>query len=125
MENLPINNDQNPLITSGTHLSYWLDSLEPIKFNPLLDDYKADVAIVGAGISGISIAYNLLKEGRKVVVFEDGYVGSSETGRTTAHLVNALDDFYTDIEKYTGEEGARIAAESHTEAINFIERVID
>ncbi len=125
MENLPINNDQNPLITSGTHLSYWLDSVEPIKFNPLLDDYKADVAIVGAGISGISIAYNLLKEGRKVVVFEDGYVGSGETGRTTAHLVNALDDFYTDIEKYHGEAGARIAAESHTEAINFIERVID
>lgn len=124
MEKQPVNNNHNPSVTSGTHLSYWLDSVKPIKFTPLTGDYQADVAVVGAGISGISVAYNLLKAGRKVVIFEDGFVGSGETGRTTAHLVNALDNFYTNIEKYHGEEGARLAAESHTEAINFIERVV-
>ena len=114
----------NGKLSSGSNLSYWISSVEPLKFSPLASDLSADVVVVGAGISGISVAYNLAKAGRKVVVLEDGYVGSGETGRTTAHLVNALDDFYFYIEKYHGEEGARLAAESHTEAINFIERVV-
>jgi L-serine dehydratase len=43
----PVNNPQNPSITSGYHISYWLDSVEPIKFTALQNDYQADVAIVG------------------------------------------------------------------------------
>ena len=125
MESNPLNTSINPAVTSGHHLSYWTSSVEPIIFTPLKNDYHADIVVVGAGIAGMSVAYNLAKSGRKVIVLEDGYVGSGETGRTTAHLVNALDDFYTYIEKYHGEEGARIAATSHTEAINFIEKVIN
>ncbi|GAB3327676.1 FAD-dependent oxidoreductase [Larkinella ripae] len=83
---------------------------------------KTDVVVIGAGISGLSVAYNLIRSGKKVVVLEDGNVGSGETGRTTAHLSNALDDRYTEIERYHGAEGARMAAESHTEAIRFIEQ---
>lgn len=124
MENEPINTNQNPAVTSGNRLSYWLDSVEPIKFSPLSTPHQTETAIVGAGISGLSVAYNLLKAGRKVIILEDGYIGSGETGRTTAHLVNALDDFYSDIEKYHGEEGARLAAESHTAAIDFIEKLV-
>jgi glycine/D-amino acid oxidase-like deaminating enzyme/nitrite reductase/ring-hydroxylating ferredoxin subunit len=80
--------------------------------------------IVGAGIAGLSVAYCLLKAGKNVVVVEDGYVGSGETGRTTAHIVNALDDRYFEIERLLGEEKCRLAAESHTRAIDFIEQVV-
>src|SRR5207247_4133251 len=45
------------------------------------------------------------------------------TGRTTAHLVNAIDDRYIDVEKFLGEECARLSAESHTAAINCAERI--
>ncbi len=58
------------------------------------------------------------------MLVEDGNIGSGETGRTTAHLVNALDDRYYEIERVFGEEGARLAAESHTRAIDFIENAI-
>ncbi|RAK00282.1 glycine/D-amino acid oxidase-like deaminating enzyme [Larkinella arboricola] len=120
-----MNTDQKPgARTSGEHLSFWIDTVDPIQFSPLNEDRTADVVVVGAGISGLSVAYNLAKAGKKVIVLEDGFVGSGETGRTTAHLSNALDDSYTEIEHYHGEEGARIAAESHTEAINFIERTV-
>ncbi len=51
------------------------------------------MVIVGGGIAGITTAYCLLKSGRQVILVEDGYLGSGETGRTTAHLVNALDRF--------------------------------
>ena len=111
------------ITTSGSNISYWLDSVAPIRFTPLTSDLKTDVAIIGGGLAGLSIAYNLVKAGKKVVVLEDGFIGSGESGRTTAHIVNALDDRYSEIERVLGEEKCRLAAESHTEAINFIERV--
>lgn len=110
--------------TSGTNISYWLDSVEPIRFRPLRENLKTEVVIVGGGIAGLSVAYCLVKAGKKVVVLDDGFIGSGESGRTTAHLVNALDDRYAEIERLLGEEKCRLAAESHTEAINFIERII-
>lgn len=109
--------------TSGSNISYWLDSIEPIKFQPLRSNLKTETVIVGGGLAGLSVAYCLSKAGRKVVVVEDGFVGSGESGRTTAHVVNALDDRYAEIERILGEEKCRLAAESHTAAINFIERV--
>jgi glycine/D-amino acid oxidase-like deaminating enzyme/nitrite reductase/ring-hydroxylating ferredoxin subunit len=116
-------NAKNPdgRLTSGNTLSYWVDSVKPIKFKPLAGNVRTDVVIVGAGISGLTTAYCLAKSGKNVVVVDDGFVGSGETGRTTAHATNALDDRYSDIEQLHGSEGAKIAADSHTAAIAFIE----
>ncbi len=69
--------------------------------------------IVGGGLAGLSIAYCLSQSGKKVVVVEDGLIGSGETGRTTAHLVTALDDHYYDLERIFGEEKIKLIAESH------------
>lgn len=46
------------------------------------------------------------------------------TGRTTAHLTNAFDDRYLDVEKLHGEEGARLTAESHTAAIEKVNDIV-
>ena len=108
-------------VTSGNTFSYWIDSVEPIKFKPLRGNLSTDVVIIGAGISGLTTAYCLAKSGKKVVVVDDGFVGSGETGRTTAHVSNALDDRYSEIEKLHGSDGAKLAADSHTAAIGFIE----
>src|SRR5688500_11974412 len=109
--------------TYESNISYWLVSVEPIRFTPLASNLRTEVVVVGGGIAGLSIAYCLVKAGKKVVVVEDGFIGSGETGRTTAHLVNALGDRYSEIERVLGEKKCRLAAESHTEAINFVERV--
>ena len=111
-------------ITSGHSHSYWIDSVEPLKFESLNNNLEADVVIVGAGISGLSVGYCLSQSGKKVIILEDGFIGSGETGRTTAHIVNALDDRYSELEKYHGEDGSRLAAESHTAAIDFVESTI-
>lgn len=115
---------EDGVLTSGSNLSYWTDSIEPIRFQKLEEDLTTDVVIVGGGISGLSVAYNLVSQGKKVVIIEDGFIGSGETGRTTAHISNALDDRYYEIEKRLGGENARLAAESHTSAIDFIEKVV-
>jgi glycine/D-amino acid oxidase-like deaminating enzyme/nitrite reductase/ring-hydroxylating ferredoxin subunit len=115
----------NPQRTSGYHTSCWLETTTPMQYEKLNRDITTDVVVVGAGISGLSVAYCLAKEGKKVVVLEDGDVGSGETGRTTAHIANALDDRYSEIEKIFGTEIARLAAESHTAAIDFIESIVN
>jgi glycine/D-amino acid oxidase-like deaminating enzyme/nitrite reductase/ring-hydroxylating ferredoxin subunit len=86
-------------------------------------DMRTNVCIVGAGIAGMSVAYHLARAGRAVIVIDDGSVGGGETGRTTAHLTAALDDRYSEIEKIHGQDGARIAAASHSAAIDSIEAV--
>jgi glycine/D-amino acid oxidase-like deaminating enzyme/nitrite reductase/ring-hydroxylating ferredoxin subunit len=112
------------VITSGYAHSFWIDSIPSLKFDSLKQDIETDIVIIGAGISGLTVGYCLSQAGRPVVIVEDGFVGSGETGRTTAHIVNALDDRYSEIEKYHGEDGARLAAESHTAAIDFVESIV-
>jgi glycine/D-amino acid oxidase-like deaminating enzyme/nitrite reductase/ring-hydroxylating ferredoxin subunit len=112
-------------VTAGTNISYWTDSLgTPVAFSPLKQNEETEIVIVGGGIAGISVAYCLTRLNKKVILVEDGFIGSGETGRTTAHLVNALDDRYYNLEKLFSEEEARLIAQSHTQAIDFIEKTI-
>lgn len=105
-----------------TH-SLWQEDSR-IYFHPLASDKTTDVCIIGAGISGLTIAYNLLQQGLQVLVIEKESIGQNETGFSTAHISNALDDRYALLEKWHGVEGGRLAYESHTEAIDHIERII-
>ena len=60
-----------------------------------------------------------------MVVLDDGRIGGGMTERTTAHLSNAIDDGYAEIEQLHGEMGAGLAAGSHTVAVDRIERIIE
>ena len=101
-----------------------MKQVPPMRRERLTKDLSIEVCVIGAGIAGLTTAYLLLKEGRKVVVLESATVGSGQTGRTTAHFVTALDDRYFILEKYHGVEGARLAAESHSAAIDKAEEII-
>src|ERR1700733_9080838 len=84
---------------------------------------QADVCVIGAGIAGLTTAYLLVTEGYSVVVLDEGQIGHGQTGRTSAHLASAIDDRFIEIERLHGEEGARLAYESHATAIDTIERI--
>ncbi|HYE52136.1 MAG TPA: FAD-dependent oxidoreductase [Azospirillaceae bacterium] len=86
-------------------------------------EQPADVVVVGAGIAGMTTAYLLAREGREVLVVDMGPAGRGQTGRTTAHLSNAFDDRYYELERMRGADAARLAADSHTAAIAMIERI--
>ncbi len=109
--------------TSGTTQPSWLGTAPVPEFAPLTADATADVVIVGAGIAGLTTGYLLARAGRRVVVLDDGPVASGESGRTTAHLANALDDRFHYLEQLFGETGARLAAEAHGAAISKIEEI--
>lgn len=112
-------------LTSGSNLSHWTDSVEqPKHLSELRCDLETDVVIIGGGLAGVSVAYCLTRSGKKVVLVEDGFIGSGESGRTTAHLVTALDDRYYYLQRYFGEEKTRLIAQSHAAAIDFVERTV-
>lgn len=104
--------------------SIWMATAETPPQQTLQEDLRTDVCIVGAGIAGLTTAYLLAAEGRAVVVLDDGAIGGGMTGRTTAHLTNAFDDRFFEMEKIHGEEGSRLIAESHTAAIDKIEQIV-
>jgi glycine/D-amino acid oxidase-like deaminating enzyme/nitrite reductase/ring-hydroxylating ferredoxin subunit len=108
----------------GQSTSLWMATTVVPDQVALEEDTQADVCIVGAGIAGITTAYLLAKQGKSVVVLDDGAIGGGQTQRTTAHLSNALDDGYLEIERLHGSEGAKLAAGSHTAAIDRIEAII-
>jgi glycine/D-amino acid oxidase-like deaminating enzyme len=117
--------DKWEIRTSGYTIPSWFKELEdPSDYGKLTEDISTDVAIVGGGIAGMTTAYLLSKAGKKVAVLEDGFIASGETGRTTAHITHALDDRYYNLEKKHGLVGSRLAAESHTAAIDFIDSIV-
>lgn len=109
---------------SGATTSIWTATAAMPDAGPLTADTRADVCVVGAGIVGLTTAYLLAREGRSVVVLDDGPLAGGETCRTTAHLTNALDDRYYWLESLHGERGAHLAAQSHTAAIAAIEAIV-
>ncbi len=104
------------------HAPLWKSSVPAPARGPLKTTTVVDVCVVGAGIAGLTTAYLLAKTGARVLVMEANEVASGETSRTTAHLASALDDRFHRLERLHGTDGARLAAESHAAAIDFIEQ---
>lgn len=108
---------------AGPTVSVWMGNRDVLSRGVLNENTDADVVVVGAGIAGLTTAYLLAEKSKRVVLLDDGPVGGGETERTSAHLVTALDRRYSELERLHGVDGARIAALSHGEAINTIERI--
>ena len=107
----------------GDTLSIWHGTCEVPKYPKLTKSGSTEVCVIGAGIAGLSVAYHLAREGKKVTVLDDGPIGGGETGRTTAHLTYAMDDRFHALESVHGEDGVRMTVESHAAAINRFQQI--
>lgn len=103
--------------------TFWRE-IELPTFQKLNQDLAVDVAIVGAGITGITAAYLLSKEGVKVALLEAGSVLNGTTGHTTAKVTAQHGLIYDEFINHFGEDSARLYFESHMNAIQFIENTI-
>ena len=103
--------------------SCWMDEASRIDAPKLAADESCDVVVIGAGIAGLSIAYELARLGRSVMVIDRGRIGNGMTARTTAHLATELDDFYSRADPVRGEEEARLYYDSQVAAVNRIEAI--
>src|SRR4029450_8933562 len=103
--------------------SLWIDTAPRPTTASLDRDLTVDVCVVGAGISGLTIAYLLAREGRAVAVIDAGPVGNGQTAVTTAHLSSVIDDTFKEMLRLHGPDGARLAYQSHASAIDRIESI--
>jgi glycine/D-amino acid oxidase-like deaminating enzyme/nitrite reductase/ring-hydroxylating ferredoxin subunit len=108
---------------NGRTVSVWMATADTPVESKLATDEACDVCIVGAGIAGLTTAYLLSSEGKKVILLDDGPTAGGETSRTTAHLVFYNDDGMAEVEKLHGTDGLRIATESHRAAVDKIESI--
>ncbi len=104
--------------------SYWRDSVDLPTFDALDKDITADVTIVGGGITGITTAYLLQKEGFKVVLIEAGRILKGTTGHTTAKITAQHDIIYNEFIQHLGKEQARAYYDANMEAKQFISKII-
>jgi glycine/D-amino acid oxidase-like deaminating enzyme/nitrite reductase/ring-hydroxylating ferredoxin subunit len=101
--------------------SLWVATSSSVSYPTLRGgDLRVDVAIVGAGVTGVTAALLLAEAGKTVVVLEARQVASGVTGNTTAHLTEILDTRYHELERTFGLEGARHARDSSRLAIELI-----
>jgi glycine/D-amino acid oxidase-like deaminating enzyme/nitrite reductase/ring-hydroxylating ferredoxin subunit len=107
----------------GQTISTWKDVVAQPRHEAPPTDARADVCVVGAGIAGLSCAYQLAREGKSVIVLDDGPVGAGQTERTSAHLSSAVDDRFEELERVLGLDYAKAAYEGNAAGIDFIERV--
>jgi glycine/D-amino acid oxidase-like deaminating enzyme len=82
-----------PVHAETESVSYWLDSLGPIRARPPLDaDIDADVAVVGAGFTGLWTAYELQRRepGLRIAILESKFAGFGASGRNGSWCVPEL-----------------------------------
>ena len=66
--------------------SYWMETAAGPTFAALTEDTSCDVAVIGAGLTGITTALMLAESGARVIVVEADTVGSGTSGHTTAKV---------------------------------------
>jgi glycine/D-amino acid oxidase-like deaminating enzyme/nitrite reductase/ring-hydroxylating ferredoxin subunit len=96
-------------VTEGKHASVWFDTAEAPPAHPPLDgERRVDVAVVGAGITGMTAALLLARAGRKVAVVDRGVVAGGTTGHSTAKITSQHGLAYATLRKLHGQEAAAV-----------------
>jgi glycine/D-amino acid oxidase-like deaminating enzyme/nitrite reductase/ring-hydroxylating ferredoxin subunit len=101
--------------------SAWLATRpEPRSFPTLDRDARADVAVLGGGIVGITTALLLREAGLDVVLLEADRLAHGVSGHTTAKVTSQHGLVYARLRARFGAEGARTYAEANQAALEWI-----
>jgi glycine/D-amino acid oxidase-like deaminating enzyme/nitrite reductase/ring-hydroxylating ferredoxin subunit len=104
-------------------VSYWIDTAELPSFGKLDRDIEVDVAVVGGGITGLTAAYLLAREGKRVALLERNQLTTAESGHTTAHLTAMFDLTLQELAKEFGKDTARAVWDAGNAAISQIQLI--
>jgi glycine/D-amino acid oxidase-like deaminating enzyme/nitrite reductase/ring-hydroxylating ferredoxin subunit len=104
--------------------SLWLDTSDGPQRPALSTDLEVDVAVIGAGITGITTALLLKRAGATVAVLEAGRVCEGTTGYTTAKVTSLHGTVYRELVSGFGEDGARIYAQANEGGLGLVARLV-
>jgi glycine/D-amino acid oxidase-like deaminating enzyme/nitrite reductase/ring-hydroxylating ferredoxin subunit len=100
--------------------SIWVATTPGTAYPQLAGDVEVDVAVVGAGITGITAAILLKRAGKTVALLDSKRIVRGATGYTTAKVTSGHGVVYGQLTDAFGEDGARVYAESNQAAIERI-----
>src|SRR5688500_11546703 len=110
--------NSSPITSTGP---IWERPAAVVSDFPRLDhDLEVAVALIGGGVTGLTTALLLAEAGKRVALLEGRHVAAGVSGHTTAHLTEAIDTRYHELERKFGSEGARLVRESSRAAIETI-----
>lgn len=94
-------------------------------YPPLRGDSETEVAIIGAGITGLTLALQLAEAGKQVLVLEAGRVGESNTGGSTGNLYSTVSDGLSGLRTKWGDDVTADVVEARGQAVDLIERTVE
>jgi gamma-glutamylputrescine oxidase len=109
---------------SRAEVSPWLAEVDE-PGPPLDGERHADVAVVGAGFTGLSSALALTRAGLRVVVLEAEGVGFGASGRNAGHLTPTIGKDLPTLTKMYGRARVRGLVHLAETAIAHVERLIE
>ncbi|WP_183920133.1 FAD-binding oxidoreductase [Rhizobium lentis] len=106
--------------------SYWHETSTSFAMGtagPVSGDFE--VAVIGAGFTGLSAARKLAQSGVKVALLEAEHVGYGASGRNGGHLNSGHFASFGAAKQHLGEDRARRLWRAYDDSIDLIERIIE
>lgn len=110
---------------NGQAGSPWLEADSTPPRAPLSADAQADVAVLGAGIVGVTAALLLARHGAEVILLEASRVGAGVTGHTTAKLTSLHGLTYERLRRRHGLEAAAAYGAANEQGIATVARLVE
>ena len=104
--------------------SIWIQNVKNFKLDKLNKDIDCDVLIIGGGIAGLSVAYQMMNSNKKVVLIEKDKCGMGATSKNTGKLTWMQDLIYSRLSKNYNEDVAKLYYDSQVEAIETVKEII-
>ena len=115
------------MIASAEHAaSYYAATARDNQPYPLLDgEIRADVCVVGGGLTGVNTALELALRGHSVVLLEARRIGWGASGRNGGQLIRGIGHDVSGFGKYVGEEGVRYLERAGVDSVTLVAERID
>jgi len=104
--------------------NFWLTTVEMPRIAPQPLPDRVDVAILGAGFTGLSAAHTLAKRGARVAVLESQTVGWGASSRNGGMVLTGLKLGATDLISRYGKELAQRMFAASLQAISTVEEIV-
>jgi glycine/D-amino acid oxidase-like deaminating enzyme/nitrite reductase/ring-hydroxylating ferredoxin subunit len=112
-------------LLGARHSSLWLEDTPATEYAPLDGDRSFDVAVVGGGITGLTTALLLVRDGFSVCVVDQGAIATGTSGHTTAKVTSQHHLTYARIRLTHGREGAATYATAMEAAKERVAEFVD
>ncbi|WP_407362507.1 NAD(P)/FAD-dependent oxidoreductase [Pseudomonas luteola] len=96
-----------------------------LQFAPLKGEIRADVCVVGGGLSGLNTAIELAERGYSVVLLEAHRIGWGASGRNGGQLIRGVGHDVEQFRPVVGDEGVQAFKQMGFEAVNLVRQRIE